>query len=362
MSEQRPRGTEPMVVEADMPIHQNPHTTPRPSHTAGKALSFLASARSTGAASTGRLQATVQLFELAETLGYDRGWLRQDGDEPSAASAVTVLSAIGQRTRAIGLGAAVLPCDQESPTGLATALATLDDLTAGRVHTAVSARAGRGGDPARSRVLRVHQELVRRAPVEGAAKPVGARLWHAAVNVSAARWAAEQGLGLLATDDVHGLPGQGFAGAQQAVLRAYREVAGPTGRTAVARVLLPTDSADQATRSVYLDLADSRVDTVAGPLAPASADVASPLAGSSWELVEQLAADVAVGEADELVVLLPVGLTAAAHAQILHDVALYVAPEAGFGVDAVDTAGDQDAGSRAQSLDSGEPAEAGRAA
>jgi hypothetical protein len=56
----------------------------------------------------------------------------------------------------------------------------------------------------------------------------------------------------------------------------------------------------------------------------------SPLIGSSDELVERLAADSALAHASELRLLLPHGVDAGVHAQILHDVAEYVAPELGW--------------------------------
>ena len=337
-------------------------TTSVSTRTGGRGLSFLTSTPGTGDAVGYAPQGVVELFELAEALGYDRGWLRQDDEEPSAASIVMLLSAISPRTQAVGLGAVMLGIDRQIAPELATALVTLDALSAGRVHAGIPTRAGRVEDrtptppdspddgwPSREQdsswVARVCRLLAGSQPGQDRAPiPLGERVWCVAEGPASARWAAELGLNLLSTDVFPGPVAGGFAEAERAVLSAYRDAAGASGRTAVARTLLPTDSASSATRAAYAArTAQAPGGDPATSPAQHSRRRTDAITGSSCQILEQLAADPAVSGAGELVVLLPLDLQIDQRAQILHDVAAYIAPELGFGIVAdVGTCGESD--------------------
>jgi alkanesulfonate monooxygenase SsuD/methylene tetrahydromethanopterin reductase-like flavin-dependent oxidoreductase (luciferase family) len=318
---------------------------------ARRTLSFHLHARLSEASGPG-LPGTIELFQLAEALGFDHGWLEPADEDPSAVSALTLLAAISQRTRRVGLGVTVPSAGGEGTATLASALTTLDVLAGGRMRAGFS-----GPDPARAGVVQVHQQLAARGPADGEAAP-HERVWFAATDVASARWAARQGLNLLVASARHD-HGDGDVEAQHGLLRAYREVTGATHRTAVTRVLLPFDSADRSTRTGYAARAGS-----GGAQAAAQAEqpVGVAVAGSSCEIARRLLADVAVAEADELVVLLPPDLTIADRAQILHDIATYVAPELGLGAPA-DLGSCDDGDDRpVPSADAAEPVPAGRAA
>ncbi|WGF90906.1 LLM class flavin-dependent oxidoreductase [Marinivivus vitaminiproducens] len=92
----------------------------------------------------------VDLFVLAEELGFDAGWVAQhhfeDGRSgPGAgASPLLFLTAVAERTQIIRLGTAVITVPLESPLRLAEDASTLDVLSGERVELGISS----GYDPA----------------------------------------------------------------------------------------------------------------------------------------------------------------------------------------------------------------------
>lgn len=80
----------------------------------------------------------LELFDLAEILGYDFGWVRVRHFETYLSSPLTFLSAVSQRTERIHLGTAVIPARYESPIRLAEDAATVDLLSGGRLELGLS--------------------------------------------------------------------------------------------------------------------------------------------------------------------------------------------------------------------------------
>src|SRR5689334_9294064 len=85
-------------------------------------------------------QATLQLIQLGERLGFDSAWLRHRHLQHGISSPVAVLAAATQRTDRIELGTAVTPLGWENPLRLAEDLATVDVLSGGRLNPGVSVR------------------------------------------------------------------------------------------------------------------------------------------------------------------------------------------------------------------------------
>lgn len=88
----------------------------------------------------------LDLFEAAEELGFDTGWVAQhhflngSGRLPST---LTFLAAAAQRTRRIRLGTAVVIVPLEDPVRVAEDAAVVDALSGGRLELGL----GTGGDP-----------------------------------------------------------------------------------------------------------------------------------------------------------------------------------------------------------------------
>jgi alkanesulfonate monooxygenase SsuD/methylene tetrahydromethanopterin reductase-like flavin-dependent oxidoreductase (luciferase family) len=83
------------------------------------------------------LRDDIRLFQHAERLGYDIGWVRASHFEDFLASPLTFLTAVGQRTTRIRLGTGVIPMRYEDPIRLAEDASTADLLTGGRLELGV---------------------------------------------------------------------------------------------------------------------------------------------------------------------------------------------------------------------------------
>lgn len=89
---------------------------------------------------------TLELFEAAEALGFDSGWVAQHhfaSEQGRLPSPLVLLSAIAQRTRRIGLGTGIIVLPQEPALRLAEDAAVLDLLSNGRLELGL----GAGFDP-----------------------------------------------------------------------------------------------------------------------------------------------------------------------------------------------------------------------
>src|SRR5215212_7646432 len=88
----------------------------------------------------------LDLFQAAEELGYDSGWVAQhhflNGDARMP-STLTFLAAVAERTRTINLGTAIVILPLEDPLRVAEDAAVVDTLSGGRLELGL----GTGGDP-----------------------------------------------------------------------------------------------------------------------------------------------------------------------------------------------------------------------
>ncbi|MER5638955.1 hypothetical protein ABT095_18570 [Kitasatospora sp. NPDC002227] len=184
---------------------------------------------------------------------------------------LTVLTEAARRTGRITLGVAGLP------SGSHDELAALDRRCGARFHLGV-------------------------AVSEAAVAGLDRRVWCVADGPRSAGRAGERGLNLLAE--------AGDGRLEQ--IRAFRErhPDGAWARVCQRLALLPTDSATAAQRARYAAL--------------------SGLAGPAAELAERLRADAAFREVEEMAVVLPDGLPAEDHAQLLADLAGRLGPALGW--------------------------------
>ena len=164
---------------------------------------------------------TVELFQVAEELGFDTGWVAQHhfaSEQGRLPSPLVLLAAVAQRTRRIGLGTGIIVLPQEQPLRLAEDAAVLDLLSSGRLELGV----GAGFDPDsfrafglphehRHRDYEQHLQRLQGALGNGplntdglrlqpAAPGLGGRLWEATSRVEAV---AARGNGLIMAPNPH---------------------------------------------------------------------------------------------------------------------------------------------------------------
>jgi alkanesulfonate monooxygenase SsuD/methylene tetrahydromethanopterin reductase-like flavin-dependent oxidoreductase (luciferase family) len=308
------------------------------------------------------LEQTLQQFQYGEELGFDSAWVRQRHLEPGISSASAFLAAATQRTTRIQLGTAVIPIGYESPYRLAEDLATVDVLSCGRLNIGVSA--GRplhadliaplvfdgdwtSHDFSHDRVLRFAGNLrgayvgdddtliktpfgPQRPRLQPYARGLIDRIWYGGGSLRSADWAGRNGFNLLIGNVTTGEGTNDFHVAQSRQLSAYRAVAGSDRRVALGRVIVPTDSADAATRRRYRDYAAGRHERTLSPQGERRTLFAPDIVGTSEEILERLFADPLLPEVSELRLELPYEFEHEQYRQILHDFVTLIAPELGW--------------------------------
>ena len=283
-------------------------------------------------------EVTLAMIELGERLGFDSAWLRDRHLQHGISSPVAVLAAATQRTSRIDLGTAVIPLAWENPLRLAEDLATVDVLSGGRLNPGVSVGPPMAWDDVRSSLYpdtadvedfgyaRVERLLgfvsgVRASTFSGTrgievfsdrvqpqAPGLRQRMWYGGASLRSATWAGEHAMSYLTSSVVkwegpeQPEGGYDFSAVQLAQVRAFR-AAHPDGeraRVSQGLVVLPTDTATPAQREKYVAYAASRLERTRTPQGPAGLLFAPDLVGTSEELVEQLRADPAFREVDEV--------------------------------------------------------------
>ena len=177
-------------------------------------------------------QATLEMIELGERLGFDAAWVRHRHLQYGISSPVAVLAAASQRTSRIELGTAVIPLGWENPLRLAEDLATVDILSGGRLNPGFSVGPPRHWAQVRgalypdtaddedfsyervSRLLRfVAGETAAELPsqegfeqfssrVEPHSPGLRSRMWYGGASLASAKWAGENGVNFLVSSVV----------------------------------------------------------------------------------------------------------------------------------------------------------------
>ncbi|MEW2497671.1 LLM class flavin-dependent oxidoreductase [Streptomyces nodosus] len=307
-------------------------------------------------------ESTLELLELGERLGFDSAWVRQRHLQFGVSSPLAVLAAASQRTRRIELGTAVIPLGWENPLRLAEDLATVDILSGGRLNPGVSV-----GPPTHYEHLkealypgtadledfghgRVQRllDLVRGEPASGFSgvegfevysdrvQPhspgLGRRLWYGAGGLRSARWAGEHGMNLLTSSVVRAEESEDFAEVQLSQIRAFRSrhPDGERARVSQGLVVIPTDGASAGQRARYEEFVARRMPRTAAPQGPARMLFAPDLVGPSERIAEQLYAQAAFREVDEVAFALPFTFAHEDYVQILTDIATVLGPALGW--------------------------------
>nr|WP_239155311.1 LLM class flavin-dependent oxidoreductase [Streptomyces sp. SID14446] len=307
-------------------------------------------------------ESTLEIIELGERLGFDSAWLRHRHLQYGISSPVAVLAAASQRTRRIELGTAVTPVGWENPLRLAEDLATVDVLSGGRLNPGVSVgpplhyeqvKRALHPDTAASEdfgYARVERllDFVRGKPatdfsgVEGfevysdRVQPhspgLGSRMWYGGGSLRSARWAGEHGMNFLTSSVVKAEESEDFAEIQLSHVRAFRSAHpdGDRARVSQGLVVIPTDDATPAQRERYEEYARKRLPRTTTPQGPARMMFAPDLVGTSEEIAEQLYAQAAFQEIDEVAFALPFTFAHEDYVQILTDIATKLGPALGW--------------------------------
>ncbi|MGW0036134.1 LLM class flavin-dependent oxidoreductase [Gordonia sp. NPDC003376] len=322
----------------------------------------------------------IELFRVAEELGFDTGWVYQRHFDNYLASPLTFLSAVGQHTSRIGLGTAVIAMRYEDPILLAEAAATADLLTDRRLKPAISTGQGDydrvfgndvrdGRAEAQRRLARfleaVGGDVVGHVDSDRAGVPVGTelrvrphsetlpdRIHYGAGSIEAAERTGRQGLKLLLGTIIHDDAGVGFTEYHARAIAAYHAAYTGTGapRAGVSRSVLPATTPELARR--YRAYDEERRSQ--GPAASRPSGALPPTGtlpngltmspvnhGEPSRVVDELLADPGLAAADELVVFLPPAFGLRDNLRLLTDIAETVAPQLGWEPPASSTIGDR---------------------
>jgi alkanesulfonate monooxygenase SsuD/methylene tetrahydromethanopterin reductase-like flavin-dependent oxidoreductase (luciferase family) len=307
-------------------------------------------------------QATLEMIELGERLGFDSAWLRHRHLQYGISSPVAVIAAAAQRTTRIELGTAVTPLGWENPLRLAEDWATADILSGGRLNPGFSVGQPRHYDSLKealyagtadaedfsydrvSRLLRLvageqaatfsgregFEDYSSR--VEPHSPGLRSRLWYGGASLASARWAGENAVNFLTSSVVRAEESQDFAEVQLSHIRAFRAAhpAGAKARVSQGLVVIPTDSASAGQRARYEAYVAQRTPRTQAPNGPARMMFARDLVGPSDQIAAELYAHAAFREVTEVAFALPFTFEPADYGQILTDMATRLGPALGW--------------------------------
>ncbi|NQX12026.1 LLM class flavin-dependent oxidoreductase [Microbacteriaceae bacterium VKM Ac-2855] len=320
------------------------------------------------------LQDGIELFTLAEQLGYDTGWVRVRHFEKFLSSPMTFFAAVSQHTSRIRMGTAVIGARYESPIRLAEDAATVDLLSGGRLELGLSAGFahlsgvfdGVFGASERDFSAEAQARIARtREALSGAtlgiatsalmSVPVGSelvlrpqspglteRVWYGPGTEASAVRAGTLGMDIQVSTLNTEETGLSFEEQQAVQIRSYRAAfaaAHPerTPRVAAGRIVLPLLTAeDEAAHRAFIDAYDERMLPDGRPRTADRSIVAAPMrfgrvhAGEPAAIVDALLADAALAEADALTITLPAVGGFASHRRVLEAVAEHIAPALGW--------------------------------
>lgn len=316
----------------------------------------------------------IELFTMAEALGYQSGWVYQRHFDHYLSSPLPFLAAVGQHARRIALGTAVLPMRYQEPILLAEAAGTTDLLVGSRLQLAVATGASAAFDAvfgavstdARTEAHRRQERFLAAIAGEtlhvvdgpGQGAPAGAelkvtphspglrsRVRQGVSSLGSALRAAELAIGLITGTVLHDLAdGETFGQYQARIIEAYRNAwraryATEPPPVAVAASILPGTTAEL--RQTYAEydhqrrtegIGASRPQGALKPVAvaPAGMSISPAFHGGPDEVAEAVLADPGLAAADEVVLFLPPAFGLAENIRLLADLARTVAPVLGW--------------------------------
>lgn len=313
------------------------------------------------------LQQSVELAVAAEELGVDQAAYRVHHFARQLASPFPLLAAAGARTERIELGTGVIDMRYENPAYFAEDAGAADLISDGRLQLGLSrgapeqvvdgwrhfgfrpAEGESDADMARRHTL----ETLRLLEGTGFAEPnprpmfpnppgllrvephspgLRERIWWGAGSDATARWAAARGMNLMSSTLKDDETGQPFHVQQAEQIRGFREEwaahdHGFAPRVSVSRSIIALT--DQRDRAYFLGQRDAQ-DQVGMLDETTRAIFGRSYVGEPDQLIEELARDEAIAEADTLLITVPNQLGVDYNAHLLESIITHVAPGLGW--------------------------------
>jgi alkanesulfonate monooxygenase SsuD/methylene tetrahydromethanopterin reductase-like flavin-dependent oxidoreductase (luciferase family) len=307
-------------------------------------------------------ESVLEVIQLGEELGFDTAWVRHRHLQYGISSPVAVLAAVTQRTSRIELGTAVIPLGWENPLRLAEDLATVDILSGGRLNPGLSVGQPTHYDRVKhalypdtadaedfsyERVQRL-LDFVRGEPVTDFSGTEGIevysdrvqphspglaqRMWYGGGSLRSAEWAGAHSMNFLSSNVVKAEESEDFGEVQLSHIRRFRahHPAGDAARVSQGLVVIPTDSASLEQREKYERYVEKRTPRTATTHGPARLMFARDLVGTAGQIAEQLYANAAFREVEEVAFALPFTFEHEDYVQILTDIATKLGPALGW--------------------------------
>lgn len=313
------------------------------------------------------LTQSIELAEAAEELGADGAYFRVHHFARQLASPFPLLAAVGARTKRIEIGTGVIDMRYENPLYMAEDAGAADLISGGRLQLGISRGSAEqvidgwryfgyapGEDETHEDLARRHtQVFLEVLKGEGFAPPhpqpmfpnppgllrlephsegLRERIWWGAASNATAEWAAKLGMNLqsstLKTDET----GEPLHIQQAAQIRAYRAAWKEAGHTREPRVSVSrsifalVDDRDR----MYFGRSGESEDHIGMLHGGIRAVFGRSYAAEPDRLVDQLAADEAIAEADTLLLTVPNQLGVDYNAHVIEAILTHVAPALGW--------------------------------
>jgi alkanesulfonate monooxygenase SsuD/methylene tetrahydromethanopterin reductase-like flavin-dependent oxidoreductase (luciferase family) len=309
---------------------------------------------------------TIDLAVAAEELGLDGAFVRVHHFARQLASPFPLLAAIAARTSRVEMGTAVIDMRYENPLYMAEEAAATDLISGGRLQLGISRGSPEpalrgsesfgyvpGDDETDADLARRNTELFRAAiagtgvaradsrmtatnamlPIQPQSPGLPERIWWGAGTRATAAWAAEQGMNLMSstllTEDT-GVPFDELQAEQIAIFRAAWTAAGwdREPRVSVSRSVIPI--ASDLDREYFGNGSSRESEDQVGYLEGTLARFGRSYIGEPDVIAEELSRDVAVRDADTLLLTVPNQLGVEYNARLLKTIADHVAPAIGW--------------------------------
>lgn len=313
-----------------------------------------------------QLHQAIELAVEAEKIGVAGAFFRVHHFAPQHAAPIPLLAAIASRTSTIELGTGVIDMRYENPLYLAEEAAVADLISNGRLQLGIS----RGSPEPANRGFEAfgyqtpeglsdvdmvrHKAELFRAAIQGAgvvrADPAMTghdhplaidpqspglidRIWWGAGSSSSSTWVAEQGYNLMSSTLLLGATGKPFDELQAEQIREFRTAWAEAGhertpRVSVTRSIVPLVS--DADRRFFGLRGQAEGDDQVGHIDGSIATFGKSYIGEPEDLIEQLAADQAIQEADTLMVAIPSQLGVEFNLALMDNIVNGLGPELGW--------------------------------